>query len=364
MISGMEIHAQLVASVTLPAAFAGLLEAGPAGRRLVATRTPTSLAVYDLDRPTTGAPEPVVSFPAPWPARRSGIDAVAPDLALAVFAGMRSLRAVTPDGRTVWEIPHACWGCGEQHAPDEDLTGDLFHRRPDHGSAGFSADGTTVRAHIRVTGDTDGFSERWLVIDPADGTILAQAGTDTCAAGSRHVPHPDPALMGLSVGVGQDGAPALWGRHTGGELVISRLDGDDRILLTSGPGGETFLARGHEDVDELTVHRTADLSRLGVLRTGDLPPAGEGTGWDHRCGPVDDTTVVAGTSDHGQGDKTVQHWLIDIPALTVRGPVRYPVEAGSSALGLNDGTWLTTAPGSTEVSVWRRLPPVGTEELA
>lgn len=47
--------------------------------------------------------------------------------------------------------------------------------------------------------------EEWLVLDATDGTVLGRADTQTVAAGSGHVSHPDPGQMGLSVGEGRTG---------------------------------------------------------------------------------------------------------------------------------------------------------------
>ena len=196
MISGMEINARPVTAVSLPAARDGPLVPGVPGRRLVTTRTDTTLAVYDLGRPAAGDHAPLVAFPAPWPRGASGVDAVAPGLDLAVFAGLHAVRGVTPDGLTRWEVPHSCWGCEEFHETADEYAGDPDHKYPDQGSACFGTDGRTVWAHVRERLDEDddprgeSSPEAWLVIDPADGTVVARAGTGTYAAGSHHLPHP------------------------------------------------------------------------------------------------------------------------------------------------------------------------------
>ncbi|WP_212986809.1 hypothetical protein [Actinoplanes auranticolor] len=360
----MEINAQPVTAVSLPAACDGPLAPGVPGRRLVTTRTDTTLAVYDLGRPAAAAP--LVTFPAPWPRGASGVDAVAPGLDLAVFAGLHAVRGVTPDGVTRWEVPHGCWGCEEFHETADEYAGDPDHKYPDQGSACFGTDGRTVWAHVREQLDEDddprgeSSPEAWLVIDPADGTVVARAGTGTYAAGSHHLPNPDPAVMGLAVGEGQDGSPALWGRLTGGVLHVERLAGDDRVLVAVGPGGRTFLTRGHERGQELTVHRASGHAVLGTVLADVLEPADPAARWGFRCGLVDDRTLVAGTSEHGYGTADVRHWLIDVETLEVRGPIRYPAVAdpGPHPIGLGDGTWLTMSPGGEDVHVWR-LPPAG-----
>ncbi|MBB4764243.1 hypothetical protein ACFQFC_08490 [Amorphoplanes digitatis] len=363
----MEIMAASVLAVSLPAELYGPLLPGPAERRLVTVRTDDALAVYDLDRLAAGDGAPAVTFPAPWPRLASGVDVVAPGLDLAVFTGLHAVRAVAPDGATRWEIGHACWACEDFHESAEEYAGDGEHRHPDSGSAGFDADGRAVWVHVRAPlacdededagDDPRGESgvEAWLVIDAADGEVLARADPGTYAAGSEHIPHPGPGVMGLSVGEGQDGAPALWGHRQGDHLRIDRLDGDDRILLAAGPGGHTFLTIGHERREELAVHRSSDHAVLGTVSAGDLAPAAPSAGWDYGCGVVDDRTLIAGTSDDADG-VVARHWLIDVETLEVRA-LRYPIGAGSNPFGLGDGTWVTSGPGPGDVHVWR-LPEV------
>ncbi|MET7394859.1 hypothetical protein ABZS66_15355 [Dactylosporangium sp. NPDC005572] len=358
----MEIVPRLVTAMLLPSQIQGPLVPGPPDRRLVIVRTDTELTVYDLDRPTTGDNAPVVSFPAPWPRDAGGVDAVAPGLDVAVFAGLHAARAVEPDGLTRWEIPHACWACGDFHESAGDYAGDADHRYPGHGSVGFGVGARTVWAHVRgpLAGD-DGSkaiggsgAEAWLMIDVSDGTVTGRAATATYAAGSHHIPHPDPAVMGLSVGEGQDGSPALWGRWQDGELRIARLAGDDEVLVAAGPAGRTFLTVGHSRCHELTVHDTADHTVVGTLFADMLPPTDASACWDlHQYGLVDDRTLVASTSYYGHGETGIRHWLIDVDALEVLGQVRYPMEVSSGPLGWGDGTWLTTGPTPNDLSVWR-----------
>lgn len=323
---------------------------------MVATRTDTALSVHDLEEGV-----PVVTFPAPWPSAAGGVDAVAPSLELAVFTGLHAVRAVGTDGRARWEIPHACWACEDIHDAAEEYAGDAEHRYPDHGSAGFAADGRTVWAHVRAPladadvrpPPDDPSVEAWLVIDVSDGNLLGRAGTETYAAGSHHICHPDPTVMGLSVGEGQDGSPALWGRWRDGELHIDRLDGDDRILVAAGPGGRTFLTVGHTRGQELTVHRLADHIVLGTVFADALPSTGPLARWDLQCGLLNDRVLLASTSDKGHGETGIRHWLIDVDTLEVRGPVRYPDTVPANPISLGDGTWLTTGQIPDEMNVWQ-----------
>jgi hypothetical protein len=325
----MEIEVRPVAAVSLAGP---VLAVVAPGRRLVAVRTDAALTVHDLD---SGGAE-VARFPAPWPAGAGGVDAVSPALDLAVFSGLHAVRAVGADGATHWEISQACWGCGETHATAEE------HEFSDSGSAGFAADGRTVWAHVRLqiaAEDTrgEGAAEAWLVIDPATGAVLARADLQTYSAGSEHIAHPAPGVMGLSVGEGQDGAPTLWGHWDGAALRTDQLDGDDRALIGAGPGGRTFLTLGHEQPEELAVHRMAGHEVLGTVLAEDS--------WDPGFGVVDDRTVIVGAG--------ADHWLIDVDTLEARGPLRYPAETGEILGAFGDGTWLTSTPGTDDVTVWR-----------
>jgi hypothetical protein len=360
MILGMEIGALPVAAGSLPGRVQGPLVPGPPGRRLVVVYSDTELAVCDVDRVAAGDNGPVVVFPLPWPG--GGVDAVGPGLDVAVFAGLHAVRAVEPDGRTRWEIRHACWVCEGIHESAEEYAADEDHRYFDSGSVGFDAGGRRVWAHVRVPlmGETavadprgDTSPEGWLVIDASDGTVMGRADTYTYAAGSDHVSHPDPAVMGLSVGEGQDGSPALWGHWRDGDLSIDRLEGDGQILVAAGPGGRTFLTVCHERRQELNVYRLPDLAVLGTLLADALPSAGESAEWDFSYAFLDDRRLVASTSDRGHGKKDVRHWLIDVQALEVLGQVRYPADGFSGPQGWGDGAWMTTGPTLNDVSVWR-----------
>ncbi|MEU1968938.1 hypothetical protein ABZ541_14170 [Micromonospora sediminicola] len=67
-------------------------------RRLVVIRWDDELLVYDLDRLLAGVDTTAARFPAPWPRRAGGADAVSPTLDLAVFSGQHALHAVGAGG--------------------------------------------------------------------------------------------------------------------------------------------------------------------------------------------------------------------------------------------------------------------------
>ncbi|MCE0445748.1 hypothetical protein LT493_14665 [Streptomyces tricolor] len=98
----MSVRARLRAVVPalLPSAEADLPELlGLPGRRLLAQRADDALVVQPLDEAFAPAGDRV-RVPAPWP-RRRGTWAVAPDVSLAVFAGVHAVRAVEPSGATL-----------------------------------------------------------------------------------------------------------------------------------------------------------------------------------------------------------------------------------------------------------------------
>lgn len=157
------------------------------GRRLLVQRGDTELAVRDLEG--AGAE---VRFPAPWP-RRYGSVAVSPAGDVAVFAGVHALRAVDSTGAVLWEIRHGCWSsavCTMAHASFSEYADDYHHGHADSGSAAFSSDGKLLWAHVR-SHMGHGTEEEWLVLDAADGSLLARVATMTVGSGSFHFPHPD-----------------------------------------------------------------------------------------------------------------------------------------------------------------------------
>ncbi|BAU86732.1 hypothetical protein SLA_5863 [Streptomyces laurentii] len=281
--------ARLVATLAAPLPFTGAddtswLTPWPAARLLV-QRGETELIVRQVAAPATAEP---IRFPAPWP-RRCGDAVVSPDATLAVFSGPHGLRAVDRTGAVRWELGHACWApCPEGGAVTSYAADDHAHRYAPSGSTCFSADGTLVWAHVRgplagdapVQGPGSG-EEEWLVLDAADGSVLARAETGTAAAGSFHVPHPDPSRMGLTIGEGQDGSPLRWGRFDGRALTVDRLGDDDLVLLAVGPGGDRLLTVTH-DQDTLAVRRLADGAVTAALDASAIPPRAPSPGTRRR----------------------------------------------------------------------------------
>ncbi|MBV6699747.1 hypothetical protein KV557_22040 [Kitasatospora aureofaciens] len=320
------------------------------------------MVAFALDRP-----DEVVRFPAPWPRDPINTVAVAGDLSVAVFAGVHALRAVEPGGRLRWEVRHGCWdsGCFEQHESYEEYAGGDDHRYPDTGSAVFSPDGSLVWAHVRSEDAVEG-AEVWLVLDAADGRVLARAETGTVAAGSDHIPHPDPAQMGLSIGEGQDGVPLRWGRFDGRELTVEYLGSDERVLLAVSPSGKRLLTVTHYQ-ESLALHDAdggAVLCELDADGTVPVPPTAEPLGedengepdfdlrWDYHAGFVDEDTVVTATAESDEEWGLARHWLVAAEPLRLLGEIRYPFPVRGYPYTLGDGTWATVGEGGDTVHVW------------
>lgn len=373
----------LAAPLDLAAADAPAPQIGPEAR-LVVQRGDTEVVAYDLDEWAAcasgagGAEGPgeaaMTRFPAPWP-RRFGTVTVSPRRDLAVFSGVHALRAVDTAGAVRWEVRHGCWdaGCSGLHASFDEYPESHGHRYADSGSAAVSADGKLVWAHVRgpLASDADpgvgsgvgsgvGFdmSEEWLVLDAADGRVLGRADTRTWAAGSWHVPHPDPGRMGLSVGEGQDGAPLLWGRWDGRGLSFDLLS-DDWVLMAVSPSGERFLTVTH-DQETLAVHRAADGSVLAgadaataLPRRPGMPPESDAeVCWDYYGGFLDEDTVIAGTAGSDEEFGAERHWLLDAARMGVTGQIDYPFPISGWPTPLGDGTWLTRSETRGALYLW------------
>ncbi|MDX3784203.1 hypothetical protein [Streptomyces europaeiscabiei] len=377
----MTASARLVATLAAPLASgdtdAPYVEHWP-GKRLLVQRGDTELVVRDLDQPATESGEAVqVHFPAPWP-RRFGGCAVAPTLDLVVFTGVHTLRAMDRTGAVRWEIRHRCWadmgrqphgthGTGTHESYDE-YADSRDHRHASSGSAGFSADGTLVWAHVRgplteehpERGAADPWAEEWLVIDAAQGRVLARADARATAAGSVHVPHPDPSQMGLSIGEGQDGAPLRWGRWDGRTFSVSYFGDEDRILMAVSPSGDRLLTVSH-DQDILAVHRVADGSVEAELSVDVVPGHPEADAnddeveafWDYEGGFIDESIGITGTVESDEESGEGRHWLVDLPRIRLTDQVAYPYPVSGLPRALGNGTWYTVSETDNTLRVWR-----------
>ncbi|WP_309484432.1 hypothetical protein [Streptomyces himalayensis] len=346
----MTVAARLVSTVAAPldpaSADAPQMLHSP-GRRLLVQRGDTELAVHDLDGEGT-----VVRFPAPWP-RRYGSVTVSPTGDVAVFAGVHALRAVDSTGAVRWEIRHGCWSaavCTVAHASFAENADDYHHGHADSGSAAFSSDGKLLWAHIRnCTGhDAD---EEWLIIDPADGTVLTRAATMTVGSGSIHFPHPDPAYMGLTVLEGEENSPVLWGHWDGEKLTFQRFE--EEVLLAVSPSGQHFLTTDPGQW-ALYLHRAEDGTELRRLNAGEAvpPPPSEDDRvcWDYEAAfPYEDTAVV-GTEHYAE---VPRHWLVQPHTMALGGRIAYPLPVSGSPRWAGQGAWYTVSKDKTTLHLWQ-----------
>ncbi|SEL54061.1 hypothetical protein [Streptacidiphilus jiangxiensis] len=330
-------------------------------RRFLVQRDDTEVVALDMDvLPAGRASE--VRFPAPWP-RRFGSVTVSPERDAAVFAGVHAVRSVDATGATRWEVRHGCWcgGCPLLHPSFDAYAHDEDHLYADGGSVAVSAGGRLVWAHVRAPlggdGDTEDDQELWVVLDAMDGRVLGRVNTTTAASHSEHTPHLDPAQMGLSVGEGEEGSPALWGRWDGRQLTAAQI-GFDLVLLAVSPAGRHLLT-----VDagqwSLGLHRAEDGSLLRELNAqGTVPSHPRDTGddrvyWDYDAAFVDENTIVAGTSECDAPHGTARHWLVDVQEMTLRGEISYPFLVSGPARSAGDGAWYTVSKDRTAVHLWK-----------
>lgn len=331
------------------------------GRRLLVQRGDTELVALALDLPRTDRAHEV-RFPAPWP-RRFGTATVSPERDAAVFAGLHAVRSVEATGTTRWEMPHSCWSgdCSQTHGSFDEYARDEDHFSSDSGSAAVSPDGRLVWAHVLGPlgndEDAEDEQERWTVLDARSGEVLAWADTATVASGSEHTPHPDPAQMGLSIGEGEEGSPALWGRRDGRQLTTGQID-TECVLLGVSPSGRHLLT---VDVGQwsLALHEVGNGSVLRELDAEDNVPehpgstGGDRVHWDYDAAFVDEETVVAGTSECDARHGTVRHWLVDPRGMTLRGEIVYPFPVTGPARTAGNGTWYTVSEDRTTVHLWQ-----------
>ncbi|MFI9806503.1 hypothetical protein ACIHEJ_19465 [Streptomyces sp. NPDC052301] len=234
------------------------------------------------------------------------------------------------------------------------------------GSAGFSVDGTFVWAHVRgplavgeATADT---VDEWLLLDAADGSVLARADAQAAAAGSFHLPHPtDPGQMGLSIGEGQDGAPLRWGRWDGRALAVEYVEGDLALLGVS-PSGERLMTVTH-DQDALAVRDTGGRVLRGlewdaettVPRHPEAEPDNDEAlpYWDWSGGFLDEMTLIGSTVEGDEEWGEGRHWIIDTAGARTPVEVGYPVPVGTRPpTALGDGLWMTASESGDALYVW------------
>lgn len=359
-----------IAPVLSPAeADAPHVESWSPSSRLLVQRGDAELLVQELEAPVGDrGPARPVRIPAPWP-RGIGQYAVAPSADVAVFSGAHALTAVDRTGAVRWEVRHRCWAGCASHDSYEEYAHDRDHRYASSGSAAFSADGALVWAHVRGPLEQDGQEgaagmEEWLVLDAADGRVLARAATGSAAAGSIHVPPADPGRMGLSIGEGQDGAPLRWGRWDGATLSIESFADEDLVLSAVSPSGTRLLTVAHGQ-EALAVHRLVDGSAepgpeaelhadAVIPRHPEAEPDDQDVEvfWDYEAGFLDEDTVIAATVESDEESGAGRHWIVDLAREGAVDPLLHPYPVTGTARALGDGTWCTVSPADHVMRIW------------
>jgi hypothetical protein len=310
------VKAELIASATFPPrSFARRL---PGIGWIVQTHRPDVIVLGDDLRERAR-----FLLPSAW----SGFHWVTPDLAAVAISERDSVLLADRDGRVVWHFEHHPWGGSDSES----------------GCCWISADGRQVWATV----PRDDGPDLWLVLDAADGRLLASNELQCWAAGSHPVPYPNGRDVGLSVGEGQDGAEVYWGRWDGSRFAVSRLDSRSRVLVDVRPSGEQYLTTPHSNADGfVAVHEFPSGRVLARLLAKDVLP--EGDWFDYAAGYVRDETIIVGSAEQEI------HLLLDAGTLAVLGQIQYPdghVKGSPTASGR--GTWLTSDYASGRHEWWR-----------
>jgi hypothetical protein len=344
------VSAREIARWTMPDARQFVIAAGtlrPAGGVLrVSARDGQRVRVHTLFPAGTG---PTTSFPAPGP--DDGF-AVSSDGTFAVFTSTTAVTAVAADGSRRW-----------LHAYPRPV------RDGSHGSTLITAEGrqvwTVVPADATTAGSRDDDArlrrtDQWLVLDAADGSVLAATTLDSVGAGSEHFAHPDGIHIGLSVGEGQDGALLYWGRLDGGNLIWWSVGDSDRVLVDLNSDGSRFLTVAHGQEDA-AIHAFGDRGGDPLARIPAGPgPVGDqefddpdGPYWDFVGGFVDDATVLLSRVELEEAE-LAGHWLFDGVTGASYGEIVYPAPITGYARPLGEGTWLTA--DDDHLYRWQREP--------
>jgi len=248
--------------------------------------------------------------------------------------------------------------CSSFHDSYEEYADRDGHQHPNWGSCWINADGSTVWAHVRTPLPDDAEpkpDEAWLVLDTIDGRVLERASTNTAAAGSHHVSHPDPRQMGLSVGEGQDGVPLRWGRWDGARLTVTRIGDDDRCLVDVSPDETRFLTVAPEQ-GELAIHRRPDGAVTHEIDPRTTSPGAAGTGG----GPLLGLPVRLRRRAHRDRQYRRERRRTRAPAALANRhdagararPGRVPDARNGGPTALGNSTWLTFGEDPLQLLLW------------
>lgn len=298
-----------------------------------------------------GSLGPYVTFPiAGWTKHASGD--IAPDGTSAVCATQIEVACVLADGTVRWRIP--------LDPPARSSIG--------RADCAFSLDGKQLWLYLPDAMLGRG-EDRWRVLDPADGTVIAETTLPTVGQGAAHAMHPDGKQVILDVGEGQDGLYLFRGGLDGGRLVVDPYPWHDQGLAALAPDGLSFMTLSHEE-DEITfwvfpegqrrVSLTLDafgppIAGLDGTDNAEHNDANEGDGQDDEfatelededdvarfgfySGYLDDARAVILVDDTGDMEEH-RHFLVDVA--TGRPFTQLRVAATATPMLLGDGSWLS-----------------------
>ncbi|MEH0822750.1 MULTISPECIES: hypothetical protein [unclassified Micromonospora] len=312
-----------------------------------------------------GSLGPYVTFPiAGWTKRASGD--IAPDGTSVVYATQTEVACVLADGTVRWQIPLD---------------------PPAHSSIGradcaFSLDGKQLWLYLPDAMLGRG-EDCWRVLDPADGTLIAETTLPTVGQGAVHAMHPDGQQVILDVGEGQDGLYLFRGSLDGGRLVVEPYSWHDQGCAAMAPDGLSFMTLSHEE-DEITFWTFPEGQRqLSLTLDAFGPPIAGVNGADNT--ELDDADENDEQDDEFAADVEVEdlarfgfdggyldaaramilvddtgdmeehrHFLVDVA--TGRPLTQLRVAATETPMLLGDGSWLSIG-DEGKVTRWRMPHP-------
>ncbi|MFC4149967.1 hypothetical protein ACFO0M_27255 [Micromonospora mangrovi] len=293
-----------------------------------------------------GALGTYATFPiAGWTRQSSGD--VAPDGNSAVHVTPTEVACVLADGTVRWRI-----------ALDEPARSS--YARAD---CAFSLDGRQLWLYLPDAMLGRG-ADRWWVLDPADGSLLAGTTLPTVGQGAAHAMHPDGRQVILDLGEGQDGLYLFRGGVEGDRLVVEEYPWHDQGCAALAPDGRSFMTLNHEE-DEISFWSFPEgQRRLSVtldafgppvvpVRTDDDPEVEELARFGYHGGYVDDARAMVLIDDTGDMEE-YRHFLVDVA--TGRPLTQLRIAATETPTLLGDGSWLSIGAGGG-VARWT-VPPL------
>jgi hypothetical protein len=318
-----------------------------------------------------GSLGPYLRFPiAGWTKQASGD--ISPDGTSVVYVTHTEVACVLADGTVRWRIP--------LDPPVHSSTG--------RADCAFSLDGKQLWLYLPDAMLGRG-EDRWRVLDPADGTLIAETTLPTVGQGAVHAIHPDGQQVILDVGEGQDGLYLFRGGLDGGRLLFEPYPWHDQGCAALAPDGLSFMTLSHEE-DEITFWTFPEGQRQMSLTLDAFgPPVASVDGADNAehddadesdeqdgefaaeiedeeeaarfgfyGGYLDDARAVILVDDTGDMEEH-RHFLVDIA--TGRLLTQLRVAATETPTLLGDGSWLSIG-DQGRVTRWTMPQPLGLSE--